>query len=370
VNVDRSVLRQRAWTGLYSVAAVVVGLVISFAAIGLSGSPIGESIRQLFEGALGSSGQLAATVARMVPLVLVGLGWIVAARSAIFNIGLDGQIIVGGICATATALYVDAPTGVALVLAMAAGIVGGVLWAGIAAMLLARRHVNEIISTLMLSLIAVQILGWLLSGPLKDPSQTRSQTETLPSESFLPYLGNSDVLKWDLPLALLAVVMLSVVLSRSGFGFRMRLVSGNESAAHRAGVRTTRVRVQAFLISGSLAGLVGASLVLGSRTHTTAEGFYEGFGFDGIVVGLLARGSPWGTLPAAFLIAALHQGGGLMQAVLGVPSQLVLFTQGAVVVLVAISDPLTSRIRSRRADARDASGVPLAMGPAGTANVD
>ncbi|MEX0663296.1 MAG: ABC transporter permease [Acidimicrobiia bacterium] len=365
MNTDRSVLQERALRGVYSVAAVAVGLAISFAVIGVSGSPVGESFSLLFEGAFGSSSQLAATVARMVPLVLVGLGWIAAARCAIFNIGLDGQIIMGGVFATVIALYMHASAVVVLPLAMISGIVGGALWAGVAATLLARRHVNEIISTLMLNFIAMQVLGWLVSGPLKDPNQTRSQTETLPSETFLPHIGNSNVLKWDLALALLAVVALSLVLRRSAFGFRMRLVSANESAAHRAGVRTTRVRVQAFLVSGALAGLVGVSLVLGSRTHTTAEGFNAGYGFDGIVVGLLARGSPWGTLPAALLISALHQGGGLMQAVLGVPSQLVLFTQGAVVVLVAISDPLISRLRSKRADAREASGAALVVEPSG-----
>jgi general nucleoside transport system permease protein len=194
-------------------------------------------------------------------------------------------------------------------------------------------------------------------------SQTRSQTEELPSAAFLPGIGQSKDLKWDLVVAIAAVIALSILLRRTTLGFRMRLVSASEPAAHRVGVRTTRIRTYAFLISGAAAGIVGSFLVLGSTTHVTAPGFNAGYGFDGIVVGLLARGSPWGTIPGALLISALHQGSGLMQAELGVPSDLLVLTQGIVVVLVAITEPLLSRLRSRRADARAAGEGPVIGDP-------
>ena len=140
------------------------------------------------------------------------------------------------------------------------------------------------------------------------------------------------------------------MLSATTFGLRLRATAANPLAARSAGIASTSVRVKALLASGALAGLVGSSLVLGNQSGVVADGFNSTYGYDGIAVALVARNSPWGCIPAALLFGALRQGGGLMEARLGVSSSLVYITQGIVIVFVAGSALLSRRLRYRRAD--------------------
>ena len=167
----------------------------------------------------------------------------------------------------------------------------------------------------------------------------------------MPRIIPNTPLGWDLLLTLVLVGVVSVVLRRTAFGFRLRLTGSNETAARYAGVRTVRITVAALLISGALAGIAGSSLILGGETASMADGFSATFGFTGIVVALLARNSPVGTVPAALLFAALQQGGGLMEARVGVSSSVVLITQGIVILLVAASGLLYERRGAVRVDA-------------------
>ena len=159
------------------------------------------------------------------------------------------------------------------------------------------------------------------------------------------------------------VVATWFLLERTSFGFAIRLTGANAVAARHAGVATTAVTVGALLISGGMAGLAGASLLLGGESTSMTDNFSAGFGFTGIVVALLARGSPWGVIPAALLFAALRQGGGLVEARAGISSALVLITQGLVIVFVAGSQFLLDRQRGVRVDAAaPGSGAPLPTG--------
>jgi ABC-type uncharacterized transport system permease subunit len=158
-------------------------------------------------------------------------------------------------------------------------------------------------------------------------------------------------LGYDLILALLLVVVVSFVLRRTTFGFRLRFTGANEEAARRAGIRTTFTTVLAFAVSGALAGLAGCSLILSSETGTLTDNFSAGYGFAGIVVALLARNKPAGVVPAALLLASLRQGGGLMEASVGVPASLVLITQGLVILLVAATAFVVERLWVVRVDA-------------------
>jgi len=321
---------------LFSTLVAFVGLAISMAIVAASGDDPAEALQALWDGAFGSSDQLASTLNAMVPLILVGLGWIVAFRSRRVNVGLEGQMLIGGAASAAVALQVGGlPLALHLPLAVLAGFLGGAAYAWIAAWMWSRRGVNEIISTLMLNLIAVQVISWLIRHPLQVPGADLAQTDVFPDSSRWPDLISGTALNWDVILPLGGILVVAFMLTNTTFGYRLRLTGANEEAARHAGVNVNRVGVSALVISGALAGLAGSSVLIGSQTGTMTDGFAAGIGFEGIAVALLARNSPIGLIPAALLFAFLQQGGGLMEVRLGIPSNLILITQGVVIVLVA-----------------------------------
>ena len=337
----------RAWTS--SIAAVAVSLGLFFVLIAATGFSAGDSARALVDGSLGSQKQVAATVARMLPLILVALAWIVAYKARLFNVGLSGQMIAGGILASVVALEIPLPNGLHLLVGIVAGAVGGFLWVGIATVLWVWRGVNEIISTLLLNFVAISVLAWLVRGPLHGPT-VFPQTAQLPETARWPVLVSSAGLNWDVVLVVVSVSVIALAFPLTAVGMRIRLTAANEKAARSAGIRTTRVRAGALLCSGAIAGIAGSSLVLGAQTGTMADGFQGTFGFAGIAVALLARNNPWATVPAAFLFAVLERGGTAMEARVGVASSLVILVQGLVIVAVAVSVIFERRRRFRRVD--------------------
>ena len=334
-----------------SILAVILGLAISFALIALNGQPPGEAARALFDGAFGSKKQAAATVARALPLVLVALGWIVAFSARRINVGLEGQMIVGGITGTCIALYLPGvPTGLHLVLALIVGIAGGAVYAGIAAGLWAWRGVNEIVSTLLMNFIALQLLSWVVRGPMKASGVRSNRSGTIPDSAQWSNLIAQSPLNIDVFMVVGLALLVAWMLRYTTFGMRLRVTGANEHAARASGIRTVSVGLTALMVSGGLAGLAGAGLVLGGETEVMAEGFASSFGLEGIVVALLALNSPRATIPAALLLASLHQGGGLMEARLGVPAELTLVTQGIVLLFVTGSAAIVRRARTVRVD--------------------
>lgn len=333
-----------------SVAVAVAALAIGFIFIAASGASFGEAAEAFVEGGFGTRRNFAGTLSKMVPLVLVALGWIVVFRASRFHVGFQGQILIGGLLVAIVALEVSLPTVVHLPLAILAGVVGGVLWAGIVAWLWAARGVNEILSTLLLNLVAIQVISWVVRGPLQQPETPLPQTSPLQESSRWPDLLVDTSLKLDLLLIPFVVIAIGLLLARTVFGFRVRLVGDNSNAARFAGVSPERTGVYAILLSGALAGLAGSSLLLAGDTPGMTDGFDGGYGFQGIAVALLARNSPWGVIPAALLFATLRQAGGVMEATVGVSSAVVDVTQGIVIVLVlAATSILYFRARATEA---------------------
>lgn len=357
-----SALRAAAASFGLSVATVIVALGISFAVIALTGGDALEAARALYDGAFGSRAQVAGTLSKVIPLTLVALGWIVLFTTRRISIGFEGQILVGGIAATFVGLKLAGlATALHLPLALLAAVAAGALYAGIAAWLWARRGVNEIISTLMLNLIAIQLVSWLVRGPIQEPTRTFPRSATIPDAALWPRIIQHTSLGFDVFLVVALVAAAWIVLKKTAFGFKLRLTGANEPAARLAGVRTVGVTTVAFLVSGGLAGLAGSSLILGGETASMSDNFSASFGFTGIVVALLARNNPAGVLPAALLFAALRQGGGLMEARVGVSAAVVLITQAIVIVLVAAASYGFDRRRAVRVDAAELE--PATAGP-------
>jgi simple sugar transport system permease protein len=328
-----------------SLVVAAAALAIAFIFIAASGASFGQATEAFFDGGFGSRTNVAGTLSKMVPLVFVALGWIVVFRAGRFHVGFPGQILIGGLLVSIVALKLSLPPVVHLPLAMLAGMVGGALYAGITAWLWAKRGVNEILSTLLLNLIAIQVISWVVRGPLQHPGSPLPQTSPLDESARWPALLAETSLRWDFVLIPVVIAAAGFVLTRTTFGFKLRLVGDNETVARHAGVSPQRVGVYAILLSGLLAGLAGSSLLLAGSTPVMTDNFDEGVGFQGIAVALLARNSPVGVIPAALLFATLQQSSGTMEATLGISSAVVDVTQGIVIILVLAATSLLYLVR-------------------------
>ncbi len=347
-------LRESVLSVALAVAATITGVLLSMLLVQATGHDAGAAARALWDGAFGSRRQIYLTAARMPALILVALGWIVAFRSRKVNLGLEGQVIIGGIFATLVAVEGPSlPSVPAIALSCIVAMIAAAVYAAIAAVLWAKRGVNEIVSTLMLTFIARQIVEWVVRGPMKAPGKASFQSKLIPGAFRWPELANGTPFSADAILSLVAVAAMVFLINRTVFGFKLRLTGENDECSRHAGVSTVRVVVLGFLLSGALAGLAGAGLVLGGERHMLTSGFTGNVGFTGIVVALVARNSPVGSVPAALLFAALATGGGVMQARADVPSEIVFITQGVIVVLVACSGLLVRALHARRVDANE-----------------
>ena len=333
--------------------------------VALGASPI-EGASALLSGAFGGVDELAATAVKATPLLLVASGIAIAFRSGVVNIGGEGQIVAGALLSTAVAQLVPAwPPVLLLPTVLLAGLVGGAAYGAIPGVLKAYAQVNEILSTIMLNLVAAQAMNFLLRGPMIDPGEIERgtripQTERLSENADLPLLLDGTRLHLGVFIAILAAIASYIVLWRTPLGFRLRAVGHNPAAAKAAGMPVKRSVVSALAISGSLGGLAGAILVFGSESHRlgtdgSLAGFTGSAGFNGIVTALFGGLHPLWAIPSSFLFGGLLTGATNLQRVLQVPAPLAVALNGIVVVFVVSSGRLRSRVdafvdRRRRLD--------------------
>jgi simple sugar transport system permease protein len=281
------------------------------------------------------------------PLIAAGLGVALAFRAGLFNIGGQGQMLVAASAAGWVGFGVSGvPFPLHLLLAVVAGVAAGALWAGLAGVLKAYTGAHEVIVTIMLNYVAFYVMSYLLATPglLQAPGSSNPKTPPTAESAQLPHLlGERFNLHWGFVLALLAVVFVWWLLSRSSAGFAFRAVGENPRAARVAGIDTGRATVSAMLVAGGLVGLAGASQVLGGVTTGFSSDIDAGIGFDAITVALLGGSRPWGVLAAGILFGAFKAGGSTMQASQGIPSDIVLVVQSLIVLFIA-APPLVRAI--------------------------
>jgi general nucleoside transport system permease protein len=333
------------------VLALLVGAVMLLA---LGADPI-QAYGALLDGAFGTSTNLLRVFTRATPLLLVAIGVCIAFRGGVINIGVEGQLFVGAISATAfsVAFANSLPPFTVGILTLLVGTLAGSVWGAIPGFLKARFEVNEILSTVMMNEISVQLLLFLLSGPMLDPEQLAQgtrvpQSARLPEVSWLLELDSRSSLHIGVFIAIGVAISMWVVLWRTPIGYRIRAVGQNKDAARYAGISVQRYLTLAMTFSGALAGLAGAVHVQGAE-HRMVEGFAVGYGFSGIVVALFGRLHPLGAIPAAFLFGVLLVGADKMQRTVQVPTATVTVLQGLVVIFVVSSDYFVRRWLARRA---------------------
>lgn len=354
---------------LAALAALLVGAVMLWA---LGANPL-TGYRALGQGAFGSIDALTETAVKAIPLVLVGVGICIAFRANVINIGGEGQIVMGGLAATATALAAaNLPSPVLIPLVLLAGAAGGAAWGAIPGALKAYFNVNEILSTVMLNIVAVQVMNYLLRGPLVDKSFSGfsliPQTQRLSPHADLPVLVRGTPLHAGALVAIVAAVAVYVLLWRTGLGFRLRAVGLSREASRYAGMPVKRTITLALALSGAMAGLAGAVLVFGSASHRmvtdgTATGFTGSAGFNGIVAALFGGLHPLWTVLSSFIFGGLLVGGNAVQRAVQVPSSLIVALNGLVVVFVVSIEYMRRRSRSQAALAERArQGEPTVEG--------
>ena len=280
------------------------------------------------------------------PLILAGLGVAVGFRSGLFNIGGQGQMLMSAAAAGWVGFAVDLPAGLHIVVAVAAGVVAGALWAGIAGVLKATTGAHEVIVTIMLNYIAFYLLSYMLATPglLQAPGSANPKTPPMSSTAVLPRIfGPQYPLHLGFLVALVAVVLVWFLLNRSSLGFRFRIIGENPYAGRVAGVNVSRTIVGSMLVGGGLLGAAGATQVLGLIPNGFGSDIDAGVGFDAITVALLGGSQPVGVFFASLLFGAFKAGGSAMQAGEGIPIEIVLVVQSLIVLFIA-APPLVRAI--------------------------
>lgn len=365
----RSLVRQAAQAALVPLLAIFTALVIGALIIWLTTGSLGtalEAYRGLLKGALGSPKAIAGTLVRATPYAFTGLAVALAFKCGLFNIGAEGQLALGALCAAWVGYALHLPGILHLPLAILAGIAGGFIWGAVPGILKARTGAHEVITTIMMNYLALQIVAVLLSGPMKAPRTVASQTPVLDKSAWLPMLIPSLQLHSGVLLAVLVAIAIWWFLGRTVWGFELRTVGVNAAAARYAGMPVARNIVLAMALSGGLAGLAGAVEVTGVALDVTTVtpdgtryfglGFSSGYGFDAIAVALLGRGNPFGVVAAALLFGGLRAGATKMQFDTQVPGDIISVIQGLILLFVA-ADTIIRRLYRVRV-APDAEAAP------------
>ncbi|WP_380158201.1 ABC transporter permease [Kineococcus sp. R86509] len=288
------------------------------------------------------------TLVNATPLILAGLAVALSFRVGLFNIGAQGQIILGAIVAAWIGFTFHLPVVLHVIVAVIGGIVGGAVWGGIVGWLKARTGAHEVITTIMLNYVAVNLLGYLLtvSWFQRQPA-TQAISSNVDSSARLPQLlGSSLRVHAGLLLAIAAAIFVWWLFDRSRLGFRLRAVGANPNAARTAGMAVGRLQIVSMALAGGLAGLAGASQVLGV-TGSVSGSVAGDIGFDAITVALLGRNNPYGVIAAGLLFGGMRAGSVQMQSATGVPVDLVGVLQALVVLFIAAPALVRSVFRLR-----------------------
>ena len=339
--------------GAFLIALVIGAFVIAFSDDGVieslryffsypwdfftrSADAVWSSYSALVKGAVGSSNAIASTLNRSAPLICAGLGVTLAFRAGLFNIGAQGQLIMGAICAGYVGFTWDLPPGLHLLVALVAGLLGGAVWGGITGFLKARTGAHEVITTIMFNYLAASVLIYALGhDAFQRPGSDNALSPRVDDSAAFPSpFGDSFDVHFGVILAILAGVAVWWLLERSTWGFELRAVGANAQASRTAGMSVAKVYTLAMLLAGALAGLAATMQVLGNQ-NSLSPTLPGSIGFDAITVALLGRASPLGTVLAGLLFGAMSVGGVAMQASAGTPKELTDVLQALIVLFVA-----------------------------------
>jgi simple sugar transport system permease protein len=323
------------------VAAVALTMILGaviFSVLGYDGM---GAVREIFITPLMRVEKWQDLAVKATPLIIIAVGLSIAYRANVWNIGAEGQYIVGAVCGTGIGILTNTMTGPwILPLMLLAGIAGGAAYAAIPAFLRTQFKVNEILTSLMLTYAAVQLLNYLIFGPWKSPmSMGQPQTVLFSLDQSLPYIFPRYIVRYDVVVAIVVAVAAWFVMTRSVFGFSVRVVGSAPSAARHGGFSADRTVWLTLLVSGGLAGLAGILEATGPFGRLVPE-FPTGYGFTAIIVAFLGRLHPLGIIVAGFVLALSFVGGELAQISIRLPEAGVGILQALMLFLLLAGDVL------------------------------
>jgi general nucleoside transport system permease protein len=339
------------WAGLLAViTALVAGLSVGAAAIAISGISVTKAYGALFNGAFGSANAVLQTILQATPLLFTGLAAVVAFRGKIWNIGGEGQFLMGAMMASWVSMTLaDLPQIMMIPIIILVSMVGGAFWAGIAGYLRARFKVNEIIVTVMLNYVVTYILSYLLQNNWADPDTAYIHSIRFAPSTYFPSLFGTR-LHIGVILGVVMAILVYLLVWKTPLGFEIRSIGVNPVAAQYKGIHVTRTILITMLISGALAGLGGGTEIAGIH-HRLRMDISTGYGFTGILVAMTGQLHPFGAIIAAIFFGALVNGSYLMQISSRVPVALVNTIQGVILFFLVMAFVLSQyRIKKVKID--------------------
>ena len=297
------------------------------------------SLETIAEGSFGNVFNASSTFVQTIPFLLCALAFLVPFKARFYNVGVEGQLYVGALFAfLGASQFGGLPSPAAILFTAAAGFFGGTIWVGLPLLLKLKLQVNEIFPTLVMNFIALDLVNWMTSGPLKDPHAVNPQTVVVPQSTWLPNIVPDTPLTIGIVMAILAALAVYFIFQRTVLGYEIRASGANPLAASAGGVNVTRSILLVGVLSGGLAGL-GGMIIVTTGNHYLVQNFSPGYGYQGIGVAALANFNPLGAVFSAVLYSALWIGGQTLQVLPGsasVPIQLIYVLQATIVLTVLL----------------------------------
>ena len=347
-------------------ALLLSGVVIAFSdvdTLGLWGSDpgsalsetlgnVGGAYRALFVGAFGSGQAISETLFAATPLILAGLAVSLGFQAGLFNIGVEGQMLIGGMTALYLGFTLDLPGPILVPTVLVGSMIGGGLWAGFAGWLRAKSGAHEVITTIMLNFIAAFLVQWLLkTSVFQEPGRSDPISKPIGDGARLGRLFGGDFrVTLGLIVALIAALFVAWLMNRTTIGFQFRTVGSNADAARYGGMSVTGLTISVMAASGALAGLAGANQIMSLPPHQAQVDFAGGIGFDAIALALVGRSKPGGVVLAGLMFGALTAGGRELQGAERIPVEIVSVIQGLIIVFIAAPALIGSLWRLRASD--------------------
>ncbi len=313
------------------ILALIVGGVF-FLANGYS--PI-DAYAAIFIGAFGSFPAFIMTLTQATPLIFSGLAFAVAIRGGMLNVGTEGQLFIGAFAAAIVGAYIKGcPAYIHIPLVLLAAAIAGGLWAALVGFLKVRFGSNEVITTIMLNFVAINLTGYLVNYPLKNPEGMMAQTKPIFDSAKLPRFFSQYQLSAAILLAALTIAVIAFIFYKTPLGYEIEVTGKNKRAAETAGIKIDRVVIITMFISGAIAGLGGAGQVMGIN-HSFIDGFSPGYGFEGVAVSALVANNPVLTFFSGILFGAIKAGAITVNRIAHIPMDFVFVIQALVVIFVA-----------------------------------
>ncbi|WP_343345044.1 ABC transporter permease [Terrisporobacter petrolearius] len=328
----------------FSFLSILLGLLVGAIVLTISGNSPIEAYGAMIEGIIGKPKYIAWTIIKATPYILTGLSIAFAFKTGLFNIGAEGQFIIGALVATVVGYSINLPAIIHIPLTIIlAGLAGG-LWGSIAGFLKSKFGINEVIATIMLNWIAFYLSNFMVSSsfisvPNSEASVNIQDSASIGIDWLKGLVGPATSVNWGIIISIVLVLVIWFILTKTTLGFELRAVGHNKDAAEYAGIDVGKSILKSMAIAGLLAGVAGAIQVMGVTHNITVLAAQEGYGFDGIAVALIANSNPIGVIFSGLLFGAFKYGGIKMQSV-GAPSEVINIVIGSIVFFIALSNGL------------------------------